>query len=167
MRPRALRDIGADLTADPVDRVARLAALGREDARAGYRVLARAEHGLGPCSVERDQRECDSDGPNPGSDHGRPFLSGLGDRRESFHPTVADATRIIPKSQQLLELQLQYPWRVRVPDLGIVEDCHAEGMFLSRLKAVPANWRRQRRKMPMTTRVRRLPTTREETETLP
>src|ERR1700730_6117182 len=109
MRPRALRDIGADLTADPVDRVARLAALGREDARAGYRVLARAEHGLGPCSVERDQRECDSDGPNHGSDHGRPFLSGLGDRRERFHPTGADATRIIPKSQQLLELQLQYP----------------------------------------------------------
>src|ERR1700730_4578833 len=59
------------------------------------------------------------------------------------------------------------PLRVRVPDLGIVEDCHAEGMFLSRLKAVPANWRGQRRTIPMTTRVRRLPTTREETETLP
>src|SRR6266542_3398386 len=47
---------------------------------------------------------------------GDPFCRGLGDRRESFRPTVADATRIIPESQQLLGRQLQHPRRIRVTD---------------------------------------------------
>src|SRR6266536_906042 len=61
---------------------------------------------------------------------GDPFCRRLGDRRENFRPTVADATRIIPESQQLLELQLQYAGRVGVTDLGIVEDGHPEGILL-------------------------------------
>src|SRR6266542_4059905 len=61
---------------------------------------------------------------------GDPFCRGLGDRRENFRPTVADATRITAQSQQLLELQLQYAGRVGVTDLGIIEDGHPKGILL-------------------------------------
>ena len=126
------REVGADLAADSVDRVALDTALGAEDPRAGQRVLARAEHGLGPRRVERPRSSSSatSDGPLHGSDHWRPFLPGSRRPPGEFLPTVADATRISARSQDLLELEPEHARCVRVPHLGVVEHRHAEGVLL-------------------------------------
>src|SRR5215831_4744947 len=48
----------------------------------------------------------------------------------TFLPTAADATRILSRSQELLELELEYPGGICVADLRIVEHGHPEGVLL-------------------------------------
>src|SRR5262245_42415636 len=73
MRAGALGEIGADLASDTVDRVALLAALGGEHARARHRILARAERRLGPRDVTGDQRQGERASHHHESDHRGPF----------------------------------------------------------------------------------------------
>src|SRR4029453_7899091 len=65
MRPRALGEVGTDLGPDSVDRVALLATLGRKHPRAGHRILARAEHRLGPRPVAQEPAKGGPHGPPP------------------------------------------------------------------------------------------------------
>src|SRR5262245_21161668 len=102
MWARALGEIGTDLASDAVDRVALLAALGREHPRARHRILARTEHGLRPHAAEGRQRHRDRDNAHHDSDHCGPFLR-KPRRPTHFCPTAADAnplsiTRITPAS---------------------------------------------------------------------
>ena len=88
-------EIGADLASDAVDRVALLATLGGEHARARHRILARAERRLGPRDVTGDQRECERTSRHRESDHCQPFFVAT---RITDRHTLSDGRRCYSKA---------------------------------------------------------------------